>query len=138
VKAFAAALAVAAQVLGAQAPKAVPAQPPSPLEVVQGQMDAYNNRDVDAFLGFYAKDAKVYRHPATLLLDGHEAMAKSYTETFQKFPKLHCELVSRMVQGAYVFDQETVSGMGAAPGAVVVIYEVRQGLIAAVWIVVPD
>lgn len=133
-----------ALILALAAAGSLPAQSPAPEAVetpaalVQKQLDAYNARDLDAFLAPYAADAKVYRHPSTLLLDGREAMRKSYAETFRQHPRLHCELRSRLVEGPYVVDQESVEGLSPSPTSVLVIYEIRRGAIQNVWVLIPD
>ena len=38
-----------------------------PQDVVQQQLDAYNARDIDAFMACWADDAQYYEHPDTLL-----------------------------------------------------------------------
>lgn len=38
-----------------------------PEEIVQQQLDAYNARDIDAFMACWADDAQYYQHPDTLL-----------------------------------------------------------------------
>jgi len=43
--------------------------------VVQGQLEAYNARDIDRFLSFHAPDAVLLSHPdGEVLMSGTEAM----------------------------------------------------------------
>src|SRR5688572_28715534 len=58
-------------------------QPSSAAEqVVQTQLDAYNRRDVSAFVATYATDAKLYAHPDRLIGSGIDQMRKDYASLF--------------------------------------------------------
>ena len=46
---------------------------------------------------------------------------------------LHAELVSRMVLGNKVIDHERIVGVGEGTMEAAAVYEVRDGLICAVW-----
>lgn len=104
--------------------------------VVQKQVEAYNDRDVDAFLSFYSPTVKIYLHPDTLLFEGHEQMRPRYVNLFNDTPDLHCEIVNRIVMGHFVVDHEKVTGY--TDGRTVLataIYEVKDGLIQNVWFI---
>lgn len=83
-------------------------------EIVQQQVNAYNARDLEAFIATYSPNIKIYTFPDTLRSSGHAEMRKSYGEFFQKTPSLHCEIVNRMVQGNFVIDHERVSACQTA------------------------
>ena len=108
----------------------------TPQDIVQQQVNAYNARDLEAFIATYSPDIKIYAHPDTLRGSGHAEMRKTYGDLFKRVPKLHCEIVNRIVMGNFVIDQERVTGNpnGAVINAVA-IYEVRDGLIQRVWFV---
>lgn len=108
----------------------------TPQDIVQQQVNAYNARDLEAFIATYSPDIKIYIHPDTLRGSGHGEMRKIYGELFKNVPKLHCEIVNRIVMGNFVIDQERVTGNpnGRVANAVA-IYEVRDGLIQRVWFV---
>lgn len=38
------------------------------INLAEEQLQAYNNRDIEAFLKPYTEDIKVYRYPGTLLI----------------------------------------------------------------------
>ena len=124
---------IEAVVLGGQLLKPDAIAPPNPAAVVQGQLDAYNARDIDAFLAFYAEDVRVDRHDGTVIVEGREAMRPIYTDLFEQSPELDCALLDRTVSGSLVIDHEFVTGMrGGAPVRAVAIYEVSDGLIRRV------
>ena len=107
----------------------------SPEDVARGQLDAYNAKDIDAFMAFWAEDAKVYAHPDTLLAKGHAEIRARHVARFQE-PDLHARLVSRLVLGDRVVDTERVTrnfpeGVGEVD--VVAIYAFRDGKIAKAW-----
>ena len=43
----------------------------APEVVVQRQLDAYNSKNLEAWLATYAEDAKQFEHPGKLLASGH-------------------------------------------------------------------
>jgi hypothetical protein len=106
----------------------------NPLQVVQAQVDAYNRRDIDAFLNTYAPEVNLYNFPDELLFSGLESMHEGYAKLFEKAPQLHASITNRVTQGNYVIDQEVVTGIpGAKEHTAVAIYEVKDGKIVKVW-----
>ncbi len=105
----------------------------SPAAVVQRQLDAYNAKDIDAFMACWAADARYYQHPDTLLASGHAEIRARHIARFQE-PNLHGALVKRMVVGNTVIDQELVTRtFPEGPGQIEVIamYDVQSGVIAS-------
>ncbi len=106
----------------------------SPEDIVQQQVNAYNARDIEAFLAKYSPSIKIFEHPDNLLWSGLEEIRKPYTSRFESSPSLHCEIVNRIVLGNFVIDREKVTGLPDDQVInAVVIYEVRGGLIQQVW-----
>jgi len=104
---------------------------PTPEAVVQRQLEAFNARDLDAWLATYAEDARQFEHPATLLASGHAEIRTRSTARFAE-PELHAHLLSRAVAGPLVIDHEQVTRrFPEGPGLIemVCIYEVRDGKI---------
>ena len=99
--------------------------------VVQRQLEAYNARDLEAWLATYKDDAEQYFLHAGLLASGREAIRKRMADRFND-TALHAELVSRTVMGSIVVDHEFVTRTfpdGLATVEMICIYEVRAGLI---------
>jgi imidazolonepropionase-like amidohydrolase len=109
--------------------------PPSPETVVRRQVDAYNARDIDAFLSFYADDVVIRSLPSGEVdWDGKEAMRAPYAKRFSENPELNCTITERIVHGDWVVDHELVTGVRDRPRfRAVATYEVRDGLIRNVW-----
>ncbi len=107
-----------------------------PEQLAQAQLDAYNARNVEAFLAPYAEDVAVYSFPQKLQYRGKAEMRKVYAGMFNDLPDLHCTLVSRMVQGDVVIDQESVVfRSGEPPLKAIAIYKIENGKIAEVYFI---
>ena len=99
--------------------------------IVQRNLDAYNARDIDAFMADYADDIKTYAYPNTLRTEGKEAMRKGYQDWFERTPDLRAFIKKRIVIGNKVIDEEQVTANGEVFNAVA-IYEVENGKIVKV------
>ncbi|QLG43966.1 nuclear transport factor 2 family protein [Costertonia aggregata] len=106
----------------------------SPENIVQEQLDAYNARNIEAFLGTYTPDVEVYDFPNTLRYKGIQEMRKRYAGFFDTTPDLNCEIKNRIVIGNKVIDEEYITANKNNFGAVA-IYEVKNGKIAKVTFV---
>ncbi|MBT8270773.1 MAG: nuclear transport factor 2 family protein [Bacteroidia bacterium] len=100
-------------------------------KIVQIQLDAYNKRDIDAFMATYSDDIKLYNYPEKLRTDGKTAMRQSYDEFFKRTPDLKASIHKRIVLGNKVIDEEHVTINGQLYRAVA-IYEIEDGLIKKV------
>ena len=108
---------------------------PTAEAVVQAQLEAYNARDLDAFIATYADDVKLFELPEKLLSEGTAAMREQYGTLF-KDERLHATIVKRIVMADTVVDHERVRlTFPQGPGTVeaIAIYEVRDGRITKVW-----
>jgi putative hydrolase of HD superfamily len=109
----------------------------TPEAVVQAQVEAYNARDVEAFLATYSDDAQLFEHPDKLIATGHNELRTRYAERFKE-PNLHAEIVKRIVMGNIVVDHEKVARtFPEGPGTLeaIAIYQVEAGKIAKVWLI---
>ncbi len=104
----------------------------TPEDLVQRQLNAYNLRNIDAFLEPYADDIEIYMFPDKLQAKGKEAMRQGYESMFQNTPNLHCELVNRMVKGNTVIDYERVQ-FGDETVEAIAIYHIENGKIKKVY-----
>ena len=104
--------------------------------LAQEQLDAYNNRDIEAFVLPYAEDVKVYNFPDQLLYEGKDEMYGLYGRMFSRTPDLHCKLVNRIVLGNTVIDQEEVTiRKEEPPMRAIAIYKIKDGKIAEVYFI---
>jgi len=103
-----------------------------PVAVVQQQLDAYNARDIEAFLSVFADDAERFAlNEAQPMLSGKAAFRERYGWIFAQSPDLHAELVHRIAVGDFVIDHEHITGWLGDPGVLemVMLFQVRDGLI---------
>ncbi|MDC6365094.1 MULTISPECIES: nuclear transport factor 2 family protein [Flavobacteriaceae] len=103
----------------------------SPKVIVQKQLDAYNARNIEAFMDTYSEDVKLYNFPNDLISEGKEKMKKQYNTFFENTPDLHCQIKNRIVMGNKVIDEEFVTINGSQISTVA-IYEVQNGKIIKV------
>jgi hypothetical protein len=102
---------------------------------VRRQLDAYNARDIDAFMAWWADDCTYYEFPDRLLAQGTAAIRARHVTRFAE-PNLFGTLITRIVVGNLVVDQEVVTrSFPEGPGEidVVAMYEVANGKIAKAW-----
>jgi hypothetical protein len=102
---------------------------------VQMQLEAYNARDIDNFMRWWADDCQYFAFPDTLLADGAGAIRERHVERFRE-PDLQGQLLHRMTVENMVVDHETVrrtfpDGVGEVD--VICIYEIQGGKIAKAW-----
>lgn len=105
--------------------------------VVQCQLDAYNARDIDAFMAVWADDARCFEHPAKLLARGADEIRARHELRFRE-ANLFARLIHRMSIGNKVVDREVVTRtFPEGPGTidVIAIYEVTRDKITNAWFI---
>lgn len=114
--------------------------PPAPVtaeeRVVQAQVDAFNRRDVEAFMATYAPGAIHWEYPADTVWNGAARIRAHYTELFSDpdAQGLHVDVRERIVKGRFVIDHGFYRGLpGEDTHVSVVIYEVVDGRIQNAW-----
>jgi hypothetical protein len=104
-----------------------------PAHVAQGQLDAYNVQDLDAFCAFYAPDVVVAELNGPVTMRGREEFRAKYAGIFAQNPTNRAELVGRVVIGNRVIDHERVTRTaGGESFDVAAIYTIADGLIVRV------
>jgi imidazolonepropionase-like amidohydrolase len=106
----------------------------TPTALAQRQLNAYNCRNIEAFIEPYADDVELYNYPDKLIGTGKENMRKTYAQMFETTPDLHCELVGRLVQGNIVIDKERVK-FGNTIIEAIAIYHIENNKIKKVYFV---
>lgn len=105
----------------------------TPLALVQRQLNAYNARNIEAFLEPYADDVELYEYPDKLFSKGKDKMRKDYQQMFEKLPDLHCEIKERTINGNVITDKEIVTGMGPNKVEATAIYHIANNKISKVY-----
>jgi hypothetical protein len=80
----------------------------TPFDVAEGQLEAYNAQDLDAFCSFYADAVVVADLNGPVTSQGVAALRERYAKLFSEFPENKVELKGRMVLGDKVIDHELV------------------------------
>ena len=102
------------------------------IELVQGQLDAYNALNLQVFCTYFAEDVIVIDgRSQECLFSGMEAFRERYQRTFSN-SELHCHLLNRIEQGDIVIDHEEVSGMGEELVYAIAVYQIENGRIQKV------
>ena len=99
---------------------------------VEAQLEAYNRRAIDDFTPWFAEDVLVEDGLGAPIVRGREALRERYRAMFAAYPALHCELVSRVRVGAWVLDEERVTGRSESAEHLVAVYRVDDGMIVHV------
>jgi hypothetical protein len=84
------------------------------VDVVQRQVDAYNAHDAERFAGCYSAGAVIEDGVGTVLYEGSDAIREGYTQKFAESPKIHADILTRIHVGAWVLDEENITGMNVA------------------------
>ncbi|MDJ0837784.1 MAG: nuclear transport factor 2 family protein [Acidobacteriota bacterium] len=111
-----------------------------PVEVVQRQLDAYNNHDMEAFLATYSPKIRILSFPdSKVMVEGMDQMRERYSVRFAPGSGVHASIINRMVFGDTVIDHERVLGLSepGVPVEAMAIYHVVDGLIETMWFHVP-
>lgn len=106
-----------------------------PEHCVQQQLDAYNARDIDAFMRWWAEDCCYFSFSDQLLAKGVAEIRERHLLRFRE-PNLHGRLITRLSVDNLVIDQEVVTrSFPEGPGEVdvIAIYEVQRGKISNAW-----
>ena len=109
----------------------------NPTTIVQHQLDAYDAHGVDALMAIYADDVQHFEFPPTLVASGAAQVRERLNVRLQE-PNLNARLVSRMVVGNLVIDQEVITRNFPGPEGVgtvelIAMYEVKGERIVRAW-----
>ena len=73
----------------------------TPETIVQRQLEAYNARDLDAFVACFSPDVVMRELQSNEpIAEKHEGMRSSFAPLFEGCPSLHAEIVQRICKGS--------------------------------------
>lgn len=104
----------------------------TPADVVQENLDFYNQRNIDGFMSSFPDTIALYLYgKSDPVANGKEEVRKLYKELFDDSPKLHSTILHRAVIGNKVIDYESIKGRKGSKKTLklVMIYEVSEGKI---------
>jgi hypothetical protein len=110
----------------------------SPEEIVDGQLAAYNAGDLDAFLDHFVENVPVLSFPSGEVMADRSGAAfrERFRTLFADHPGVKATLVSRVVTGNIVVDQEHITNPTSGEvRTVVAMYEVGPARIERMWFV---
>lgn len=81
---------------------------PTPEQVVQRQLDAYNRRDLDAWVATYAPEAEQFMLHGERIARGRDELRTRMQVRFSE-PDLHARLLTRLAMGNVVVDHERIT-----------------------------
>lgn len=105
--------------------------------VIEAQISAYNNHDIDTFIQYFHKNIAVYDYPNKLVLTGIDSLKIDFINTFEVY-KPKAEVVKRMILNSTVVDHELMYiTVGDKQKVVqgIVIYEVEDNLIIKMTVI---
>jgi hypothetical protein len=109
----------------------------TPAEIVNRQLQAYNERNIHDYCALFSEDAVVFKLNGNhVLARGIDEIREYYTERF-KSQQLFCRIKNRIELGNFVIDHEHVVGIGEGALEVVAIYEIRDSLIQSIHVLWP-
>lgn len=107
-------------------------KPSDPEQVVQANLEAYNQGDIEGFMSYFSEDILVRNFDTGVTTaEGLQAVREIYTRLFEASPDLHSRILKRTVFDNKVIDHEYITGRNGSqdPLELVLIYEVRSGKI---------
>ncbi|MGB3151219.1 MAG: nuclear transport factor 2 family protein, partial [Maribacter sp.] len=107
-------------------------------EVVQKQLESYNNRDINGFMSVIDKDITVHEFSSgNIIMTGYDECRMVYANLFDGSPNLHSKILTRTVFDDKVIDHEYITGRKKSdtPIELVLIYEVKQEKITKITVI---
>jgi hypothetical protein len=109
-----------------------------PRAVVQAAIDAFHDHDLDRCLSYYAQDVVVKDAGGNVVMDGSGAVRARYAKSMSENPDIHYDIPNRISLGAFVLDEERVTGFtkqgSAAEMRAVLIYRFSGELIQEITV----
>lgn len=105
------------------------------MNLVDKQLDSFDNKDLEAFLECYSDDIQAFMLESNqLLTEGKDQLRKTMEESFKTKPKSKTTVIERITQNNLIIDLEEVTGY--VEGKIVksiAIYEIDDNLIKKIW-----
>jgi len=117
------------------------AQEMTPEEVVQKQLETYNQRDINGFMSLIDENVTFYNYSdGNITMSGASACKEFYSNLFEASPNLHSIVLQRIIFGNKIIDYERITGRNGNKGIVelILIYEVEKEKIIKVTVLRKD
>lgn len=113
-------------------------QEEDPEHIVQANLEAYNNHDIEGFMSFFSEDITVVNfQDGKETANGKLAVRAIYEPYFEASPKLHSKILKRTIFDNKVIDHEYITGAWGKDDAfeLVLIYEVENNKITKITVI---
>jgi hypothetical protein len=102
---------------------------------VDKQLEAFDEKDLEAFLECYSDDIKAYMLESNeLMSDGKDQLKKSMEESFKSKPNAKTIVAERITQNNLVIDlEEIIDYIEGKIVKSVAIYEIKDEKISKIW-----
>ena len=107
-------------------------QAQDPESIVKESLEAYNSRDIDAFMSLFDENIEMYNfHDEEIKAKGIDEVRALYKGFFDASPELHSKILNRMVFDNKVIDHEYITGARGKAEAyeLIFIYEIKDNKI---------
>lgn len=113
------------------------AQEMTPEQVVQKQLETYNQRDINGFMSLIAENVTFHAFSdGKITMAGASACKEFYSNLFEASPNLHSTVLQRTIFGNKIIDHERITGRNGNKDIVelILIYEIEKELITKVTV----
>lgn len=108
----------------------------TPASVARRQIEAFNRKDLDAFMALYADDVVVMAFPSgEVLWQGKAAIRQRYQAMFAGPAIPPVRVDPRIVDGSFVVEYELWDAKPGERNHATWMYQIRGGLIRKAWVV---
>ena len=110
----------------------------NPEEIVQENLDFYNQRNIDGFMNSFSDSISLFLFGKTEpVANGKDEIRRLYKELFDDSPKLHSTILHRAVIRNKVIDHESIKGRKGSKKTLklVMIYEVSGDKIVRMTVI---
>lgn len=102
----------------------------SPINLIQKQSLAFNNRDWESFASYYSDNVIVQNFPNDTLYVGKSKLTSNYKDIFSSNPEANVQVLKRINKGNIVIDEERMN-MNGKDNHRAVLYEIHNGKIVS-------
>jgi hypothetical protein len=102
---------------------------------VDKQLEAFNSKDIDAFLECYSDGIQAYMLESNELINNDkDQLKKTMNESFKTKPKAKTTVIERITQNNLIIDLEKIDDyVEGKTIKSIAIYEVKDGAITKIW-----
>lgn len=104
-------------------------------DLIDGEVAAHRDRDLERFLTFFAPDVRVTDFDGNVLMEGLDALRQTYGPLLENSPSISVDIRSRIDVGSFVVDLEHLEGVVSPTLPSVLdagcVYRIEDGKIAA-------